>query len=168
MRKHRHKAAIALAALVSTLTGSAVASAEPAADTATGRHADLTAFARILADQQAAWFAEDGAGFAATFWHDADLVTFNGDHLSTRDGIATGMQYYFDNFMDPTHIRVLSEEVTFAGPNLAVIVRTSCLLIEPDAPCREDSESANTNVMVKKWGRWLQQSFQNTRKFAIG
>lgn len=167
MRKHWHKAAVALAALVVTLTGSAVASADPVEQTA-GRPGDLAAFARILDAQTEAWFAEDGEGFAATFWQDGDLVTFNGDHLAGREGIATGMQYYFDNFMDPTHIRILSEHVTFVNPDLAVIVRTSCLLVEEDAPCREGSDSTNTNVLVKKWGRWLQQSFQNTRNFPIG
>ena len=64
MRKHWHKAAVALAALVVTLTvtGSVAASADPV-ETA-GRPGDLAAFARILDAQADAWFAEDGAGFA--------------------------------------------------------------------------------------------------------
>ncbi|HEY1178974.1 MAG TPA: SgcJ/EcaC family oxidoreductase [Phytomonospora sp.] len=166
MRKHWHRAAIAVVALALTLTGSAVASADPAGET--GRPSDRTAFAAILEAQTRAWHAEDGTAFAATFWPDADLVTFNGDHMAGRAGIAEGMQYYFDDFMDPTHIKTLGEHVTFVTPHLAVIVRTSCLLVEENAPCREGSESTNTNVMVKKRGHWLQQSFQNTRSFTIG
>ncbi|GIG70109.1 SgcJ/EcaC family oxidoreductase [Phytomonospora endophytica] len=168
MRKHWHKAAIVLAALAVTLTGPAVASAGTTPEGTAGRPSDRAAFAAILEAQTDAWFAEDGTGFAATFWPDGDVVTFNGDHLATREGIASGMQYYFDEFMDPTHIKTLGEHVTFVNANLAVIVRMSCLLVEENAPCRAGSESTNTNVMVKKWGRWLQQSFQNTRSFTIG
>ena len=127
----------------------------------------LTAFARILHQQADAWYAEDGAAFAATFTTDGDVVTFNGDHLRTRKGIAEGMQYYFDNYIDHTKLRTLDEHIRFAGPDLAVIVRTSCQLVPPATDCRPDSFSRNTNVMVKRHGRWLQESFQNTRTVAL-
>jgi uncharacterized protein (TIGR02246 family) len=144
-------------AAVALVTGTAVA---PAA--AKGED-PRTAFARILQQQTDAWYEEDGAAFAATFTPDGDVVTFNGDHLRTRQGIAEGMQYYFDNYIDHTKLRTLDEHVRFAGPDLAVIVRTSCQLVPPATECRPDSLSRNTNVMVKRHGRWLQESFQNTR-----
>jgi uncharacterized protein (TIGR02246 family) len=124
---------------------------------------DRAAFARIMKQQQDAWFTEDGRAFAATFTKDADLVTFNGDHLRTREGIATGMQYYFDKYIDHNHIKVLDENIRMAGSDLAVIVRTTCLVQPPDTDCREGSSSRNTNVMTKHRGQWLQESFQNTR-----
>jgi uncharacterized protein (TIGR02246 family) len=125
------------------------------------------AFARILQQQSDAWYREDGGAFAATFTEDADLVTFNGDHLTTRVGIAEGMQYYFDTYIDHTRLRTIDEHIRLASPNLAVIVRTSCQLVPPATECRPDSLSRNTNVMVKRHGRWLQESFQNTRVVAL-
>lgn len=127
----------------------------------------LTAFDRIRERQADAWFAEDGAAFAATFTADGDVVTFNGDHLRTREGIADGMQYYFDTYIDHTKLHTIDEHVRFAGPDLAIIVRTGCQLVPPSTECRPDSLSRNTNVMVKRHGRWLQESFQNTRVMAL-
>lgn len=158
MRKSLIALAAAIAA-VATTTASLPAQARPE-----DPHA---AFARIHQQQADAWYREDGAAFAATFTHDGDVVTFNGDHLRTREGIAEGMQYYFDTYIDHTRLRTLDEHVRFAGPNLAVIVRTSCQLVASATECRPDSLSRNTNVMVKRHGRWLQESFQNTRVMAL-
>jgi uncharacterized protein (TIGR02246 family) len=124
---------------------------------------DRGAFQRILKQQQDAWFNEDGKAFAATFTKDADFVTFNGDHLQTRDGIAQGLQYYFDKYIDHNHIKVLDETVNVTTGDLALIVRTTCLVQPPGTDCREGSLSRNTNVLVKRRGQWQQQSFQDTR-----
>ncbi|MFC4855583.1 SgcJ/EcaC family oxidoreductase [Actinophytocola glycyrrhizae] len=155
-----HLTAIAAAVLL-TASASLPAQAGPPRDDA------LAAFAQIRDRQADAWYREDGAAFAATFTEDADVVAFNGDHLRTRDGIADGMQYYFDTYIDHTRLHTIDEHIRFAGPNLAVIVRTGCQLVPPSTECRPDSLSRNTNVMVKRHGRWLQESFQNTRVMAL-
>ena len=154
-------------AAVALVAGTAAAPAAAAKSEAAKGEDPRTAFARILQQQTDAWYHEDGAAFAATFTPDADVVTFNGDHLRTRQGIADGMQYYFDNYIDHTKLRTLDEHIRFAGADLAVIVRTSCQLVPPATECRPDSLSRNTNVMVKRHGRWLQESFQNTRVVAL-
>jgi uncharacterized protein (TIGR02246 family) len=159
----RTRIAAAAAAAILTVLASAAA---PEAQTVDGK-GDLAAFERILQQQHDAWFEEDGAKFAATFTKDADLVTFNGDHLTTRDGIAKGMQYYFDEYIDHTQLKALDQHIRFAGPNMAVIVRTSCQLVPPSTECRSDSLSRNTNVLVKRNGKWLQESFQNTRVMVL-
>lgn len=148
-------------AAVAMVAGSAAAPAQAKGED------PLAAFERIRQQQADAWYREDGAAFAATFTADADVVAFNGDHLRTRQGIAEGMQYYFDTYIDHTRLRTLDEHVRFAGPDLAIIVRTGCQLVPPSTECRPDSLSRNTNVMVKRHGRWLQTSFQNTRVFAL-
>ncbi len=153
--------------LLTVLAAVAVAAGTAAAPAEAKGKDPHAAFARILQQQADAWYAEDGAAFAATFTADGDVVTFNGDHLRTRQGIAEGMQYYFDTYIDHTRLRTLDEHVRFAGPDLAVIVRTSCQLVPPSTECRPDSLSRNTNVMVKRHGRWLQESFQNTRVVAL-
>jgi uncharacterized protein (TIGR02246 family) len=143
------------------------ASASALAEEPADRDHDLAQLERIQAAQYDAWVREDGAAFAATFTSDADMVTFSGDHLRTRDGIATGMQYYFDNYIDHSAIREVTENVRFAGRDLVVIVRSTCLVNQGETECRADSMSTNTNVLVRKHGRWLQESFQNTRQFAL-
>ena len=136
---------------------------EPSAD----RRGDLAQFEWLQQQQNDAWYREDGAAFAATFTENADMVTFSGDHLSTRAGIVTGMQYYFDTYIDHTILRELDEHVRYVTSDNVVIVRTSCILNEGDTECRPDSFSTNTNVLIKRHGKWLQDSFQNTRKFAL-
>lgn len=150
---------------MTAIPSSLSATAESTSDS--GRDDALEAFQRIRDRQADAWYREDGAAFAATFTEDADVIAFNGDHLRTRQGIATGMQYYFDEYIDHTRLRTLDEHIRFVGPKLAVIVRTGCQLVPPDTECRQDSVSRNSNIMVKRHGRWLQESFQNTRVFAL-
>lgn len=155
----RTRIAAAVGAAILTVVASAAA---PQAETS-DRKDDLAAFDRILQQQQDAWYEEDGAKFAATYTENADLVTFNGLHLSTRKGIAEGMQYFFDRYIDHTQLKALDQHIRFVNRNMAVIVRTSCQLVPPSPECRPDSLSRNTNVMVKRNGQWLQESFQNTR-----
>jgi uncharacterized protein (TIGR02246 family) len=153
------------------ITGIAVAAAAVAALTAAsgggGGRDDQRAFDRLLAAQQAAWAAEDGEAFAATFHEDADMVTFNGDHLATREGIAEGMQYYFDGYIEPSSIRVLDEQVRYVESDVVVIVRETCLVDAGESACRDGSLSVNTNVLTRERGTWLQTSFQNTRVFTF-
>nr|WP_052478337.1 SgcJ/EcaC family oxidoreductase [Kibdelosporangium sp. MJ126-NF4]CEL17675.1 hypothetical protein [Kibdelosporangium sp. MJ126-NF4]CTQ91098.1 hypothetical protein [Kibdelosporangium sp. MJ126-NF4] len=151
------KVAALVGAIVVTLGIGTASAAE------SGHGDDKAQFARILKQQYDAWYEEDGAKFAATFTQDADLVTFNGDHLATRDGIARGMQFYFDNYIPPSKLKVLDEHVRYVDRDLVFIVRTTCVIELPDTECRDGSSSRNTNVLSKRNGRWLQESFQNTR-----
>ncbi|GAB3647104.1 nuclear transport factor 2 family protein [Glycomyces tarimensis] len=164
-------AKIAIAGVVAAVAmtgGVAVASADESAgvqDEATTRERDQAAFDEIRRQQEQAWIDQDGAAFAATFSEDADVVTFSGDHLSTRDEIAEGMQYYFDNYIVDSRLNMISEHVRYVERDVVVIVRTGCIINEGESECREDSYSTNTNVLTRERGRWLQTSFQNTRRF---
>ncbi|MGA6166143.1 SgcJ/EcaC family oxidoreductase [Amycolatopsis magusensis] len=152
-----------VAAAVAVLLITAV----PATAVEDHRPGDQAAFDRLHDLQARAWADEDGAAFAATYTEDGDVVTFNGDHLHGREGIARGMQYYFDNFIDGSRIKRLSEQVRYLDRGTALIVRSSCLT-QGDVPdCRPDSLSTTTNLLVRRHGQWLQESFQNTRYFTI-
>jgi uncharacterized protein (TIGR02246 family) len=153
-----------------TITGTAAMAALVALTAASaggGGRDDQAAFDEIRERQEQAWIDEDGAAFAATFTEDGDVVTFSGDHLSTREGIAEGMQYYFDEFIEGSRLHMLSEQVRYVESDVVVIVRESCLLTPGETECREDSHSTNTNVLVREHGEWLQTSFQNTRQFSF-
>ncbi|ONI70940.1 hypothetical protein ALI144C_51160 [Actinosynnema sp. ALI-1.44] len=153
---------------VAAMVGAFVVTLGIGTGSATAAENDQAQFARILKQQYDAWYEENGAKFAATFTKDADLVTFNGEHLVGRDGIAKGMQYYFDNHIPPSKLKVLDERVRYAGRDLVFIVRTTCIIELPATDCRDGSQSRNTNVLSKRNGRWAQESFQNTRYVPIG
>jgi uncharacterized protein (TIGR02246 family) len=158
-------AVVALPPTAATATPTAEPAGASGAVAAAGpeRGRDLAAFEEILRRQEAAWAAEDGRAFAATFTEDADVVTFNGDHFAGRAAIAAGMQHAFDHYIPPSRIVRLGEHIRFGGPDLAFIVRTSCIINEGQQECRPGSLSRNTNVLRKRHGVWLQTSFQNTR-----
>jgi uncharacterized protein (TIGR02246 family) len=155
--------AAAVAAAAALLTAGTAA----AAGDRGGPRDDQAAFDAILELQQQAWIDEDGAGFAATFHEDGDMVTFNGDHMAGREDIAEGMQYYFDNFIEGSRIEILAEQVRYVESDVVVIVRETCLVNEGETECRADSLSTNTNVLTRERGEWLQTSFQNTRQFSF-
>lgn len=156
-QRTRRIGAVAVAAVAALTAGSAA-----------GAHRDdQAAFDAILERQEQAWIDEDGAAFAATFHEDGDVVTFNGDHLAGREGIAEGMQYYFDNFIEGSRLHLLEEHVRYVESDVVVIVRESCLINEGETECRADSLSTNTNVLTRERGEWLQTSFQNTRQFGF-
>jgi uncharacterized protein (TIGR02246 family) len=161
MRKSIRFAAVAAAAAGLLAFGAAAAAEDR------GRGGDQAAFDAIREAQEAAWIAEDGAAFAATFHEDGDVVTFNGDHLSGREDIAEGMQYYFDGYIEGSRLHMLTEQVRYVEPDVVVIVRESCLIDDGETGCRADSLSTNTNVLTRERGEWLQTSFQNTRQFGF-
>lgn len=155
--------AAASAAAAALLTSGAAAAAEDRG----GPGDDRAAFDAIRDRQEQAWIEEDGQAFAATFHEDGDVVAFNGEHLATREGIAEGMQYYFDNYIEGSRLHMLTEQVRYVERDVVVIVRTGCLIAEGETECRADSFSTNTNVLTRERGEWLQASFQNTRRFDL-
>lgn len=157
----------ALVTISSLLALTVVTAAAPAATTpaqgAGDRERDIAAIRHLQQIQEEAWSRGDGRAMASTFTEDADFVTFNGDHLHTREGIAEGLQYYFDTYLQGTRLLQLDEQLRFPSRNLAVLVRTGCVLWDNEPTCRTEALSVNTRVAVKRNGKWLFETFQNTR-----
>ncbi|MEO3811795.1 SgcJ/EcaC family oxidoreductase [Sphaerisporangium sp. B11E5] len=124
--------------------------------------ADLAAFARIRQQQESAWARGDAKGYAAIYTPDADLVNIMGEHLHSRQTIATKLQQYFNTQLKNTRLLEMDEKVRFVSPTMAIIVRKSCVLYNKEKACRPDTLSINTNVAVKSSGQWQIASFQNT------
>lgn len=148
-----------LVAVAGVLTSAAAVDAAPRP--AHGN--DQAAFDQLRHQQEDAWARADAAAFAATFTGDGDMVTFNGDHLHGREHITNRMQHYFDAYLQGTRLLMLSEQLRYVEPDIAIIVRTGCVLWDDQITCTDEALSVNTNVFVKRHGRWLQTSFQNTR-----
>ncbi|WP_248959024.1 SgcJ/EcaC family oxidoreductase [Sphaerisporangium perillae] len=123
---------------------------------------DLAALRHIWEREAVAWARGDAAAYAAAYTRDADLVNIRGEHLRTRDGIASRIQYYFDNQLKKTRLLRLEERVRFVSPTMAIIVRKDCVLYGTETACRPDTLSLNTSVAVKHDGRWMITSFHNT------
>jgi len=121
------------------------------------------AFDQLRRQQEDAWSSGDAVAWAATFTADGDMVTFNGDHLHGREHMTNRMQHYFDTYLAGTRLLMLTEQVRYVEPDTAIIVRTGCVLWDTQTTCTDEALSVNTNVLVKRHGRWLQTSFQNTR-----
>ncbi|GAB2946184.1 hypothetical protein GCM10027280_38720 [Micromonospora polyrhachis] len=156
-------AASATATTPATTTPGITTAGSTVAESAAGHDRDLAALRQLRDQQEDAWARGDGTAYAAIHTLDADVVTFSGDHLRTRNGIATGMQRYFDTYLQGTRLTTVTEQVRFPQPDLAVIVRTGCVLWPGDVTCTAEALSINTNVAVKQHGKWLFTSFQNTR-----
>jgi uncharacterized protein (TIGR02246 family) len=149
--------------LVAAAGMAASTSAVSAAPTVETRHGDQAAFDQLRTLQEDAWASGDATAWARTFTPDGDMVTFNGDHLHGRDHIITRMQHYFDAYLQGTRLLTLSEQVRYLEPDTVILVRTGCVLWGSETACTDEALSVNTNVLVKRHGRWLQTSFQNTR-----
>lgn len=161
----RRALALLLAALLLAGGSPATAAATP---TPPAPSSDLAALQRLRDLQEDAWARGDAAAYAAVYTGDADVVTFNGDHLQSRAGIETGMRHYFTTYLQGTRLLQQDERVRFVERDTAVIVRRGCVLWPGETACSADALSVNTNVAVKRHGSWLYTSFQNTRVRPLG
>lgn len=148
------------AAGVTASTAAVEAAPTPAAEAHRG---DQAAFDRLRQLQEDAWQRGDATAWAATFTADGDMVTFNGDHLHGRQHMTDRMQHYFDTYLAGTRLLMLTEQVRYVEPGTVIVVRSGCVLWGGQTACTDEALSVNTNVLVKRHGRWLQTSFQNTR-----
>jgi uncharacterized protein (TIGR02246 family) len=128
------------------------------------RDADRTELERLDRQQAEAW-GRDGAGFAATFTKDADLVDVMGGHFHGRAAIEDTMTQGFATFMAGTRLSAPQKRtVEFVAPDIAVVVTSgNCVLRDGQKECRPEDLSIQMKVAVRQDGRWLFRTFQNTR-----
>lgn len=162
MSKNRNALSACLISAVVMLGGAATAGAAPPS-AAQELASDLQAIEELRVRQHDAWKNGDGDAYAAIHTHDADVVTFSGDLLHGHDEIASGMQYFFDTYVGGTELKEVSENVAFPRPDMAIIIRTGCVLWNGETECTDEALSRNTSVALKTDGQWLIRSFQNTR-----
>lgn len=123
---------------------------------------DRSAIRQLRLRQEDAWARGDGDAYASIYEQDADLINFFGEHLHGKETIATTMQGYFDSVLSGTRLRQLDEQLRFITPDLAVALRTTCVLPADEDTCPESGIFVNSNVAVKSGGEWRITSFQNT------
>jgi uncharacterized protein (TIGR02246 family) len=137
--------------------------AQPSAQPAT----DEAAVGDLYRQLMEAWNRGSGAGFAAVFTPDGDLVGFDGTHLQGRQQIASFQQQLFDKWLKGSRLVGRVTDVRFLGPDVAVLhALGGTVLRGKQAPERE---SIMTLVATRdREGDWRLAAFQNTRLRVMG
>ncbi|PFX05096.1 hypothetical protein CJ469_00506 [Nocardia farcinica] len=126
---------------------------------------DRAALHALLRAQSAAWAAGDGAAFAATFTPDAVFVSVIGEHIEGSAELARVMHEGFDGFMRDTRLSEPERTtIGFPAPDVAVVVTSGVCVLRGGATTGDPADrSIQTRTAVRRDGRWLFASFQNTR-----
>lgn len=91
------------------------------------------------------------------------MVVFDGTRVATREGIEQYMAFVFPEFLRDTRLSAEVESMRLVAPQTIVMISIGCVLRPGETVCPAPALSRQTNVIVKKHGRWLFSSFQNTR-----
>ena len=152
-------AVIALASL--SVVGATAEQQPPSA----GSPADREQIAATVARWEAAWNTHDMTAFASLFHEDGVWVLWTGDVWTGRraieDGHAAVHETIFRNSIQREHI----EELTFVGPDAAVVRFCSILTGSEQSPT-EPIRSRKFVVVTRRQGLWKVSWGQNTRLLA--
>ncbi|HEX3915047.1 MAG TPA: SgcJ/EcaC family oxidoreductase [Steroidobacteraceae bacterium] len=113
--------------------------------------------------QADAWNKHDAAAYAALFTDDGDCINVVGWRWKGRAQIASKLTAAFATAFRASELTITSTEVRFLTPTIAIAhVRwtMSGYKMPPGMP--EPREGVEIQVLEKKAGHWLIQSFQNT------
>lgn len=80
--------------------------------------------------------------------------------VASTSAVSAAPGTYFDAYLQGTRLLMLSEQIRYLEPDTVTLVRTGCVLWGTETACTDEALSVNTNVLVKRHGRWLQTSFQ--------
>jgi uncharacterized protein (TIGR02246 family) len=147
-----------------TFAGLLTVSADTAGqrDQSSGSAGDREQITAILGRWEEAWNTHDMAAFASLFHEDGVWVLWTGQVWAGRraieDGHAAVHKTIFRNSTQREHL----EELTFVGPDAAVVRFCSVLTgseQSPDAPIR----SRKFLVVTRRQGAWKTSWGQNTR-----
>lgn len=127
------------------------------------RTEDERAVRAVLARLYNAWTAGDGAAYAEQFSPDADYVSFDGTRQRGRESIAASHAELFA-FLRGSRLFSDTADVRFIGPDAAIVVATGAVLLPWQRSVQRSRRSINTTLLTRQLaGRWLIESFQNTR-----
>src|SRR5262245_23887583 len=127
-----------------------------------GSAADREQITRILARWEEAWNTHDMAAFASVFHDDGVWVLWTGDVWKGRRAIEDGHAAVHKTVFRNSTQRELLEELTFVGPEAAVVRFCSVLTGDERAP-KDVIRSRKFLVMTKRESVWKVSWGQNTR-----
>ena len=129
---------------------------------ATDRAVDRTQISAILARWQDAWNRHDMRAFASQFHEDALWVLWTGDVWKGREAIEQGHATVHKTVFRNSIQRERLEELTFVGPD-AAIVRFCSILTGDERTPEQVVRSRKFLTVTKRGGVWKVGWGQNTR-----
>ena len=142
-----------------------LAAAAPPPQKADDRPADRAQIARLLADWETAWNTHDMHRLAALFREDAVWVLWTGEVWIGRARFEAGMTEVHKTIYRNSVQREQLEELTFVGPDAAVVRFQSTLAGDTRYPDRT-VHSRKILVLNRTGGVWQIGWGQNTRFLA--
>jgi uncharacterized protein (TIGR02246 family) len=139
-----------------------LAALSPVPEQVQDRKEDRAQIAQVLAEWEAAWNAHDMHRLAALFREDAIWVLWTGDVWTGRARFEEGMTKVHETVYRTSVQREELEELTFVGPDAAVLRFQSTL--EGDTRYPDTViHSRKILVLTRQDGKWLIGWGQNTR-----
>jgi uncharacterized protein (TIGR02246 family) len=129
------------------------------------RTADRAEITRLMGDWEAAWNSHDMHRLAALFRPDAIWVLWTGEVWNGRDRFEAGMEAVHKTVYRTSIQREELEELTFLGPDAAVLRFQSALSGDTRYPDRV-VHSRKILVLTRADGAWRIGWGQNTRFFS--
>lgn len=157
MSHHPKKLALLLAFSALLITGGV-----PKAGLSEDRKTDREQIVRVLADWERAWNTHDMRRLAALFREDAVWVLWTGEVWTGRARFDAGMTEVHKTVYRNSFQREQLEELTFVGPNAAVLRFQSTLSGDTRYPDRT-IHSRKILVLTRTDGQWRIGWGQNTR-----
>ena len=139
-----------------------LAAAAPDIPRSQDRKEDRAQIARLLSDWETAWNKHDMHSLAALFREDAIWVLWTGDVWTGRARFEQGMTDVHKTVYRTSVQREQLEELTFVGPDAAVLRFKSTLTGDKRYPDRT-IHSRKILVLTRWNGHWLIGWGQNTR-----
>ena len=153
--------ALALATAISA-TPEPLPFAVSQSDQSTNSGKDREQITAILRQWEDAWKAHDMAAFASLFHEDGVWILWTGDvwkgRMVIEEGHAAVHKTFFRNSIQREHL----EELTFVGPDAAIVRFCSVLTGDERAP-NELIRSRKFLVVTRRQGTWKVSWGQNTR-----
>jgi len=139
-----------------------LSAAAPAKPKPEGRDEDRAKIARLLADWETAWNTHDMHRLAALFREDAVWVLWTGDVWTGRARFEEGMIKVHQTVYRTSVQREELEELTFLGPDAAVLRFKSTLEGDTRYP-NSTIHSRKILILARQAGQWQIGWGQNTR-----
>jgi uncharacterized protein (TIGR02246 family) len=132
--------------------------------TTTRRSRDEAAVREVYQRFMDAWNRGSGAGLAAVFTEDGDLVGFDGTHLRGPQEIGPFHQRLFDKWLKGSRLVGQVSDVRFLGPDVAVMHAVGRTVLRGRRAPAPERDSIQTLVATRQeGGDWRLAAFQNTR-----
>lgn len=124
------------------------------------RQSDEHAVRQIVEEMRQGWNHGDGEAWAAGFAEDADAISWNGKHVTSRAQNAEVHAWLFANLYRDTTNHLQVNSIRWLGDDVAVLL---CETYLTDAKGeRLGSKTLPLMVMHKSQGIWQIVTFQNT------